>query len=625
MKKIFTKSLCIFMTIAFCVTILAIFVIQTIITSNTNMSQSREKLETVKEKLKSNDEEIERLTKNLGENNLAKTRAFADLLAADPSILENDDNLDDIMDRLMVNELHVINGEGIITNSTVDAYIDFDMGSGEQSAAFLAIMDDPSAELVQEPQQNSAEGIVIQYVGVARKDAPGLVQVGIRPEILEEILENTAIDVVLRDVDFGDKGYIFAVDQESGEILAHPEGSLIGKTLKEIGLPENLSAGSGWMKINGTNGYYVVEEYEDMLIGTFLPRGEYYRTRTNQTIVVTISIFIIFMVLLLLINRTVEHQIVAGIQRIGSLVSRIANGDFSVEVHEESNKEFKNLSESINKMVESIREASASNEELLKKQIDDMEESMSMIENIKTACEGLGDVAHRTTGSAESIEKGVKDQKTAIEGLEEVLHELEIELYSSADETEQVTNLSGKTVSEIVKTKKKLVELGTSINEISNISEKIESIISEIDAIASQTNLLALNASIEAARAGEAGKGFAVVATEVGELAERSSQAAKETNELIRMSVSAVNEGKTIADNTAQEFESVVGMIEEFDSEIADMAHMVRENVNMVSAAVREIGKIEMVAGDNLKIAHSSKQISSDMEDVAGKILQIVK
>lgn len=161
MKKMFTKSLCTYMLIAFVITIVAIFTLQTFANQSNNMSESREKLATVKEKIAGNDEEIERLTNNLGENNLAKTRAFADMLAADPTLLEQPSKLKEICERLMVNELHVIDEKGIITHSTVDAYIGFDMNSGEQSAAFMVIVDDPSIEIVQEPQKNAAEGTVI--------------------------------------------------------------------------------------------------------------------------------------------------------------------------------------------------------------------------------------------------------------------------------------------------------------------------------------------------------------------------------------------------------------------------------------------------------------------------------
>ena len=253
MKKIFTKRLFIYMAAALIITVTVIFGLQTFISKSNNMQSSRDKLEDVKAKLESNQQNIEDLTKSLGENNLAKTRAFADMLASDSSIYGNKEKLEEIKNRLMVHELHIIDEEGIITSSTVDEYIGFDMKSGEQSNAFMVIAGDPSIEIVQEPQVNAAEGIVMQYIGVARTDAKGLVQVGIRPEVLENMLANSAIDIVLKTIDFGSNGYVYAISTD-GNILAHKDSSLIGKSAAQAGFPDELT-GNGKAVINGEKGY----------------------------------------------------------------------------------------------------------------------------------------------------------------------------------------------------------------------------------------------------------------------------------------------------------------------------------------------------------------------------------
>ena len=82
MKKIFTQRLCCYMLVALLFTISAIFSFQTIANQKNNTSSSHSKLEDVKQKLANNEENIQKLTENLSKNNLAKTRAFADMLAA---------------------------------------------------------------------------------------------------------------------------------------------------------------------------------------------------------------------------------------------------------------------------------------------------------------------------------------------------------------------------------------------------------------------------------------------------------------------------------------------------------------------------------------------------------------
>lgn len=623
MKKMFTKKLLNYMMIAFVVNVAFIFVMQSLVAKRNNTDSAIEKLQMVKERLVSNDSEIEKLTQSLSENNLAKARSFAEILAYDATVLTSDKRLQEICDELMVNELHVIDEKGIITHSTISAYVGFDMNSGEQSAAFMVIVDDPAIEIVQEPQRNVIEGTVIQYIGVTRYDKKGLVQVGIKPEILEETLANTEIDVVLKDVDYGDKGYVYALDLETGNVLAHPNESFIGENAEEKGF--SLAAGSGKAKLDGVSGYYVAEEYDGMVIGTFLPGREYYSERNNQTIVVAVCMLIIFGVLLLLISRMVEGAIIKGINNLADSMKKIAGGDFEVVVKEESNPEFTQLSRDINTMVESIRSSMDDNRKLLLQQKEDMQNTISIVENIKNVCGELGVVSQQTLSSADDILLGTEQQKQSVGDLRQVMKTLVEELNSSADASLAVTKTTEGAVATIFNTQKQMDVLQDAIENISNMSREIENIIGEIEDIATQTNLLALNASIEAARAGETGRGFAVVATEVGNLAARSSQAAGETNDLITNSINAISEGLKLTKDTAVAFGSVVKEIERANTEVEHIAEMVRKNVAIVGQAVSEIEKITYVVETNAEISESSKQISTNMADITERLLDIVK
>ena len=306
-------------------------------------------------------------------------------------------------------------------------------------------------------------------------------------------------------------------------------------------------------------------------------------------------------------------------------MKKIAEGDFNIVVKETGNPEFVQLSDSINKMVSSICQSIHENEELVQKQQEDMQNNLILMEKVKSACLNLDTVSQNTLTSSDDIYHGTEEQKKAVTGLKQAMGALVEDLNASADETVKVTSSTENAVKTILQMQTQMEQLSQSINNISEISMKIETIIDEIDSIASQTNLLALNASIEAARAGEMGKGFAVVATQVGELAARSAQAAKETNELITNSIQAVDGGKNITNHAVESLDVVVKAIEKANTDVEEIAQMVRKNVSAVSETVLEIGKIASVVDANVEISQSSKQISTDMAEITGQLMELVK
>lgn len=624
MRKKFTNSVLCYMGVSMIIVIIAIFVFQLVSERASNNSQAVDKLESVRQKLESNDVEIERLTSNVGENNLAKSRAFAEMLALDSVDNMTSEHLQQICGDLMVNELHIIDEKGIITHSSVPEYIGFDMGSGEQSAAFLVIIDDPSIEIVQEPQQNVADGTVVQYIGVARRDAKGFVQVGIQPNILEEALSGTAIDTVLADFDYGKNGYVFAVDGESGQVLAHKNKDCIGKMANEVGFPQNLKAGNGHAKIDGKSSYYVVQEYNGMLIGTVLPDSEVYSSILQQTVVVSLAILIINIVLIFMINRYVSRNIVAGIVSISDAMKKIADGNYDIQVSESGNAEFKELSGNINTMVQKINADQDDNAALLSQQQEDMQSTMQMIKDVKGVSSRMETISQETLQSSISIHEGSEEQKVAIEELRATMEDLSGKLSEGAGSAVEISKETLDAVDDLSDIRDQVLLLAKSMEEISATSQEIEVIIDKINQIASQTNMLSLNASIEAARAGEMGKGFSVVAAEVGALSDRSAEAVQQTNSLIHNALQAISNGQEITDGVVKRFVEAVTRIESTSHDVEKISNMMDVHVDMVTQASDVLGKISAVVDNNVAIAQNSEDTARTMADEAARLLELV-
>ncbi len=615
MKKQFSKRVVIYMAVGLILAIMSIFALQSLVCVSNNTNIAEAKLDSAQLKITGDEYSVEQFTKSVSNNSLAKARAFADMLYLDPETAKDADKLNKIMADLSVNELHIIDENGIITQSTVDAYVGFDMNSGEQSAEFMKIVKDPTLEIVQEPQANSAEGVIIQYAGVARKDAAGFVQIGIMPQYLEEVIASTDTAVALKEIEYGKNGYLFAYDKD-GVLVAHKDEALIGKKAEEVGI-KTSKVGKLSSKVNGVKGHYTTRSIGDITIGAFLPDSEYFKARTVQSLVMAGIMLVIFSVMELALNKMVERNIISGILNIVKDTEKISAGDFSVVVDERGNDEFSKLSDSINNMVNGITHRMEENKKLVEIQQEN-------IENIKAVCGNLETVSLETLDNAHAIHEGTAEQENTLTELRSIMDKLVSELNSSADSTIEVANDTESTMGTMHAGKQQMEELEKSIDKISSTSKEIEQIIGKINSIAEQTNILSINASIEAARAGEAGKGFAVVAGQVGALAAQSANAAKETGELINSSIHAVEEGKRITARTSEQFTIMAQGIEKTGNSVKNISEMVRQNVSVVDEAVAGLEKIANVIERSVQISENTEQVSQRMTDETGKLLSMV-
>lgn len=212
--------------------------------------------------------------------------------------------------------------------------------------------------------------------------------------------------------------------------------------------------------------------------------------------------------------------------------------------------------------------------------------------------------------------------------LEETAAALE-EILSITRNTTEITNKMSQLSNAVDKSAQSSKEMAEktadAMNDINMQVNQINDAISVIDKIAFQTNILSLNAAVEAATAGESGKGFAVVAQEVRNLANRSSEAAKEIKKIVESATLKANEGRNISNEMIEGYEKLGENISETIKLIGDVTTGSKEQMQGIEQINDAVTLLDRVTQENANEADRVSRIAEEIKDMAGLLVDEVK
>lgn len=223
------------------------------------------------------------------------------------------------------------------------------------------------------------------------------------------------------------------------------------------------------------------------------------------------------------------------------------------------------------------------------------------------------DLSHRTESQAANL------QQTASS-----MEEISATVKNNANNAMQANQLANSASLVAKKGGEVVTQTGKTMTEISESSKKVVDIISLIDSIAFQTNILALNAAVEAARAGEQGRGFAVVASEVRSLAQRSAGAAKEIKKMIEASVEKVDTGNKLVQDAHLTMTEIVDSVTRVTGLMSDISIANQEQSEGINLVHQAITQIDDSTQQNAALVEQSAAAAASLNDQTGKLLQAI-
>ena len=418
----------------------------------------------------------------------------------------------------------------------------------------------------------------------------------------------------------------FLVNSKDGTILAHRDNSLISKRLAD--------AGDAFMKDVGEklnqHDYHMTEmddrmtafteiEGTDWILVSYIPTEIIYAD-INGVRILMVVIGLVSLILLALLIERVVHVVIKPVKELTRIITAMTDGDFTVDVTTRSNDEIGVMSRGVERFIQSMRSMIMS--------IHGVSDKLHVqADNSNDVSGEMYDASRLQSESMQELNNTVEQLSLSVNEIAENATTLAAVVANTREDGEQV-DLKVKTTVEVSRQGKSdmqnvgvamqsinesTMKLQQAIDKVGDASQEITKITGVISDIADETNLLSLNASIEAARAGEAGRGFAVVATEIGKLAQTSSNSVHNIESLISEINVLVKDAVSQADDSVGNIQNSGELVKDALKTFDVIFNNIEEVNNLVQQMMEKVEQVDNVA---INVAAISEEQAASSEEI---------
>lgn len=490
--------------------------------------------------------------------------------------------------------------------------------------------------------RNIDDEYLLSIAGNAAYTINGIPEDQLTPETYTGILKTVKMEGM-------DSSYSYMIDMD-GTILYHPKEEKIGQTTEVTEIKETAQKlQSGAASENGVidytyNGAKKCAAYamtsKNMIVVVTIEETDVtkpVKEMTSSMFMVSIVSILVCMIAAFFIGRF----ICIPIERLTVIITNTAQFNFKKNVHSAALCKRKDetgmMAREVRLMRKQLREIVGDIANVGGQITSSVQNLQSVTDTVDRMCsdnsatsEQLAAGMQETAATTVTINENIGVIKDGTEGLNAMA---ESGAKTSEEIMERAQNLSEKTKEASNKTMNMYQTVKVKADQAiegSKAVDKINALTQTIMEISSQTSLLALNASIEAARAGEAGRGFAVVATEIGGLAEQTSQAIANIDSIVAEVNHAVANMSGCLEDTTDFLENTVVKeykeLEQVSEQYQKDADVFRISMDNVRDAVADLTtSIEAIAQAMNGINDTVGESSVSIVDIAEKTSNMVE